>query len=230
MPRALRGAAGRSSARARRVRLRALLRMRSVGPAARRLIDVLIAGIALVLLSPLLIVAAAAVKLTSPGPVFFRQERVGQGGRRFMMFKLRTMVSGADAAKKALQASVAGALDGVRFKIKRDPRITPVGRVLRRFSVDELPQLWNVVIGDMTLIGPRPPVWREVALYDPRALRRLEVRPGLTCLWQISGRSDLSFEQQVDLDIHYIDRTRPIDEVMIVMRTIPAVLSGRGAY
>jgi lipopolysaccharide/colanic/teichoic acid biosynthesis glycosyltransferase len=196
----------------------------------RRALDVVVAGSALILLSPLLLAAAVAIKITSPGPILFPQERVGQWGRRFKMLKLRTMFTGAEAAKKALQASTAGALDGVRFKMKNDPRITRVGRVLRKFSVDELPQLWNVVIGDMTLIGPRPPVWREVALYDPRALRRLEVRPGLTCLWQISGRSDLSFDQQVALDIEYIDRTQPMEEVKILVRTIPAVLSGKGAY
>jgi lipopolysaccharide/colanic/teichoic acid biosynthesis glycosyltransferase len=230
LPPALRGGSDRNGARARRLRLKALLAIGAVGPFVRRALDIVVAGTALVLLMPVLLVAAAAIKLTSKGPVLFRQERVGQWGRRFMMLKLRTMYTGADAAKKALQASVAGALDGVRFKMKADPRITRVGRVLRKFSVDELPQLWNVVRGDMTLIGPRPPVWREVALYDPRALRRLEVRPGLTCLWQVSGRSDLSFEQQVSLDIEYIDRTQPMDEVKILVRTIPAVLSGKGAY
>jgi lipopolysaccharide/colanic/teichoic acid biosynthesis glycosyltransferase len=201
-----------------------------VGPMVRRAIDIVASLCALIVLSPLLLAAAIAIKATSRGPVLFHQERVGQWGRRFKMLKLRTMVTGAEAAKQALQASAQGALDGVRFKLKRDPRITPVGRILRKFSIDELPQLWNVLVGDMTLIGPRPPVWREVALYDPRALRRLEVRPGLTCLWQISGRSDLSFEQQVDLDIQYIDKTQPMDEVKILFKTIPAVLSGRGAY
>lgn len=230
LPPALRGALDRVAARARRIRLRALLRLRAVGPWIRRAIDIAAASTALLVLLPLLLAAAAAIKLTSPGPILFRQERVGQWGRRFSMLKLRTMFTGAEAAKAALQASVAGALDGVRFKIRNDPRVTPVGRLLRRFSVDELPQLWNVVIGDMTLIGPRPPVWREVALYDPRALRRLEVKPGLTCLWQVSGRSDLSFEQQVELDIEYIDRTHPARELLILARTIPAVLSGRGAY
>jgi len=230
LPPALRGALSRNAAQARRVRLNLFLALGAVGPMVRRVLDVVVAGAALIILMPLLLAAAAAIKITSPGPILFRQERVGQWGRRFMMLKLRTMVTGAEAAKKALQASVDGALDGVRFKIKNDPRITRVGRVLRKFSIDELPQLWNVVIGDMTLIGPRPPVWREVALYDPRALRRLEVRPGLTCLWQVSGRSDLSFDQQVELDIEYIDRTQPMDEVKILMRTIPAVLSGRGAY
>lgn len=230
LPPAMRSPRCRRAARARRVLLHMKLGLLAVGPVIRRAIDVVASFCALVALSPVFLVAAVAIKLTSKGPVLFRQERVGQWGRRFKMLKLRTMVTNAEAAKQALQASVAGALDGVRFKIKGDPRITPVGRVLRKFSVDELPQLWNVLVGDMTLIGPRPPVWREVALYDPRALRRLEVKPGLTCLWQVSGRSDLSFEQQVELDIQYIDKSHAIDEVKILVKTIPAVLSGRGAY
>ncbi len=140
------------------------------------------------------------------------------------------MVVNANALKDELVKQHRDAVDGVRFKMVRDPRITSVGRVLRKFSIDELPQLFNVLKGDMTLIGPRPPVWREVALYDNRALRRLEVKPGLTCLWQVRGRSNLSFEQQVELDIEYIDRVRPLDEVKILLATIPAVVTGRGAY
>jgi lipopolysaccharide/colanic/teichoic acid biosynthesis glycosyltransferase len=200
------------------------------GAAARRSIDVGASFLGLLFISPVLAVAAIATKLTSPGPVLFPQERVGQHGRRFQMFKLRTMVVNAEQQKSALAAANPGAVDSGRFKMARDPRITPVGRVLRKLSIDELPQLYNVLRGDMTLVGPRPPVWREVELYDPRALRRLEVRPGLTCLWQIGGRSDLSFEQQVALDIRFIDRTRPIEELVIVAKTIPAVLTGRGAY
>jgi lipopolysaccharide/colanic/teichoic acid biosynthesis glycosyltransferase len=230
LPPAMRSPSCRKAARARRVRLRMALGFRAVGPVLRRAIDILASLGALIVLSPVFLVAAIAIKVTSKGPILFKQERVGQWGRRFGMLKLRTMVTNAEAKKTELQAANTGALDGVRFKIKNDPRITPVGRILRKFSIDELPQLWNVLVGDMTLIGPRPPVWREVALYDPRALRRLEVRPGLTCLWQISGRSDLSFEQQVDLDIQYIDKTQPVDEVKILVRTIPAVLSGKGAY
>jgi len=230
LPPAMRSPLCRKAARARRMRLRAELGLRAVGPVLRRAIDIGATLVALILLSPVFLVAAIAIKATSRGPILFKQERVGQWGRRFKMLKLRTMGTNAEAKKTELQAAVNGALDGVRFKIKNDPRITPVGRILRKFSIDELPQLWNVLVGDMTLIGPRPPVWREVALYDPRALRRLEVKPGLTCLWQISGRSDLSFEQQVDLDIQYIDKTQPVDEVKILVRTIPAVLSGKGAY
>ncbi|HVZ71408.1 MAG TPA: sugar transferase [Polyangia bacterium] len=200
------------------------------GGLARRSIDVLGASFGLLLISPVMILAIVAVKATSRGPVFFPQERVGQNGRSFKLWKLRTMIVGADKLKTALAAGGNGNTDSIRFKIKRDPRITPVGRVLRKLSIDEMPQLWNVIIGDMTLVGPRPPIWREVNLYDARALRRLEVKPGLTCLWQVGGRSDLSFDQQVDLDLTYIDRIRPFDEIVIVARTVPAVITGRGAY
>ncbi len=214
----------------RRARLLSSLSLDAQGPKVRRAIDVLATSVGLLCLMPLLLCAALAVKLTSKGPLFFGQERIGQNGRRFTMWKFRTMVVNAEALKDQLAKQHRAAVDGVRFKMVRDPRITPVGRVLRKFSIDELPQLFNVLKGDMTLIGPRPPVWREVALYDNRALRRLEVKPGLTCLWQVRGRSNLSFEQQVELDIEYIDRVRPVEEVKILLATIPAVVTGRGAY
>ena len=201
-----------------------------LGPLLRRSIDIAAAGAGLGLALPVLVPAALAIKATSPGPVLYTQERVGEHGRRFRMFKLRTMVVGADGMKGALASQVSEAMDGVRFKLRRDPRVTPVGRVLRKFSIDELPQLWNVLVGDMTLVGPRPPVWPEVMRYDARALRRLEVRPGLTCLWQVGGRSDLCFEQQIALDTEYIDRVKPWQELHILARTVPAVLTGRGAY
>jgi lipopolysaccharide/colanic/teichoic acid biosynthesis glycosyltransferase len=200
------------------------------GPRLRRLIDVLATGGALVVLGPFLALVALAIRVTSPGPAFFFQERIGKNGRRFHMIKFRTMRTGADAEKAKLAATVSEASSGVRFKIRHDPRITPIGRVLRKFSIDELPQLWNVLRGDMTLIGPRPAVWVEVSRYDQRAMRRLEVQQGLTCLWQVGGRSDLSFEEQVELDIEYVDRTTPTQEIKIVAKTIPAVLTGRGAY
>jgi lipopolysaccharide/colanic/teichoic acid biosynthesis glycosyltransferase len=145
------------------------------------------------------------------------------------MPKFRSMRVGADREKTKLAAS-GNAMSGVRFKLKRDPRVTAVGRILRRFSIDEMPQLWSVLRGDMTLIGPRPALPREVDLYEGKALRRLEVKPGLTCLWQIGGRSDLSFEQQVDLDIEYIDRSTFLGDLSILLKTVPAVLTGRGAY
>jgi lipopolysaccharide/colanic/teichoic acid biosynthesis glycosyltransferase len=201
----------------------------SLRPWVRRTLDVVTCGLGLLALAPAFLLAALAIRLTSRGPIFFGQERVGQNGRRFTMWKLRTMVLNADALKDQLQKQHA-ASGGVRFKMVADPRITRVGRVLRKLSLDELPQLFNVFIGDMTLIGPRPPVYREVALYHSRALRRLEVKPGLTCLWQVRGRSNLSFEQQVELDIEYIDRTTASDELQILLATVPAVLTGRGAY
>lgn len=202
----------------------------SFGPYLRRSIDIATTGAGILCLAPLLIVVATMIKLTSRGPVFFPQERIGENGRRFKMWKFRTMVCNAEALKDLLAKQHANATDGVRFKMVSDPRITPIGRVLRKFSIDELPQLLNVLWGDMTLLGPRPPVWREVALYDNRAMRRLEVKPGLTCLWQVSGRSNLSFAQQVELDIEYIDRVKPAEEVRILLQTVPAVVTGRGAY
>ncbi len=197
---------------------------------ARRLTDIVGASLGLLLLAPVLVTAAIAIKLSSRGKVLYWQERVGHLGRRFNMPKFRSMRVGADAQKTALAAASGQAMSGVRFKLKRDPRVTSVGRVLRRFSIDEMPQLWSVLRGDMTLIGPRPAVPREVELYEGLAHRRLEVKPGLTCLWQIGGRSDLSFEEQVLLDLSYIDRGSFAGDISILLRTVPAVLSGRGAY
>jgi lipopolysaccharide/colanic/teichoic acid biosynthesis glycosyltransferase len=214
----------------RRARVRCSLTFLSLGPSVRRGIDILVTGLGLLCLSPLFLLAALAIKLDSRGPLFFAQERLAENGRRFRMWKFRTMVVNADALKDQLAKQCASATDGVRFKMVRDPRVTRVGAILRKYSIDELPQLFNVFRGDMTLLGPRPAVWREVAHYDNRALRRLEVKPGLTCLWQVSGRSDLSFAQQVQLDVEYVDRTRPLEELRIVLQTIPAVLTGRGAY
>ena len=214
----------------RRAYVRFMLALTSFGPSVRRSLDILVTGAGLLCLLPLFAVVACAIRIDSKGPIFFKQERLAEGGRRFWMWKFRTMVVNADALKDQLSRQCAAATDGVRFKMQRDPRVTRVGAVLRKFSIDELPQLFNVLRGEMTLIGPRPAVWREVARYDSRALRRLEVRPGLTCLWQVSGRSDLSFEQQITLDLEYVDRTRPLDELRIVVQTVPAVLTGRGAY
>lgn len=221
---------GRILARVQRVALLARLALVDLGPTVRRLVDVVGTGLGLLLAAPVLMLAALAIKLESRGPIFFRQERIGRDGRAFGLFKLRTMVHGADALKTALTAQHAGASDGIRFKMKRDPRVTRVGAFLRRFSLDEVPQLWNVFCGDMTLVGPRPAVRREVVLYSPTDARRLEVTPGLTCLWQVGGRSELSFQQQVSLDLQFIDTVGPLGEIAIVLRTVPAVLSGRGAY
>ncbi|CAN5553401.1 exopolysaccharide biosynthesis polyprenyl glycosylphosphotransferase [soil metagenome] len=229
LPPVVRGGVPRARAKARGF-LRAFTSRLELGAKVRRTLDVVGVGMAMVIAAPVLVGAAAAIKLTSRGPVFYTQTRVGRHARLFPIYKLRTMYVGADAEKAKLEAEAKGALDGVRFKLKADPRVTPVGRVLRKLSIDELPQLWNVIRGDMTIVGPRPPVPREVNLYEPRALRRLEVTPGLTCLWQVGGRSDLSFAQQVDLDIEYIDRVEHFQEVGIVAKTVPAVLRGRGAY
>jgi lipopolysaccharide/colanic/teichoic acid biosynthesis glycosyltransferase len=220
----------RTGAQLRRGCLLLGLLLRDAGPYIRRTIDLGVVGLALILVAPILAVAALAIRLTSRGPVFFRQERIGWHGRAFPLFKMRTMICGADALKAALAAKQDAASGGVRFKMARDPRVTAVGRFLRKYSIDELPQLWNVFVGHMTLIGPRPPLRSEVVLYDTRALRRLEVQPGLTCLWQVGGRSALSFDDQVNLDLEYIDRIRPAQEIGIVLKTVPAVLSGRGAY
>ena len=214
----------------RRAYLRGTLTLASFGPSLWRSIDIFVTGVGLLCLLPLLALVACAIRIDSKGPIFFKQERLAEGGRRFWMWKLRTMVVNADALKDQLSRQCAAATDGVRFKMQRDPRVTRVGAVLRKFSIDELPQLVNVLRGEMTLIGPRPAVWREVARYDSRALRRLEVRPGLTCLWQVRGRSNLSFEQQITLDLEYVDRARPLDELRIVLQTVPAVVTGRGAY
>jgi lipopolysaccharide/colanic/teichoic acid biosynthesis glycosyltransferase len=230
LPLAMRDLDGHRRARLRRSTLALRLRAMALGGVVRRVIDVVATGLGLLFLAPVFALAAIAIRATSKGAVFYTQERIGERGVPFKLYKLRTMYVGADALKSKLAAAHAHATDGVRFKLRVDPRVTRVGRILRKLSIDELPQLWNVFKGDMTLVGPRPPVWREVAQYDARALRRLEVRPGLTCLWQIGGRSDLSFDEQVALDVEYIDNVRPSQELAIVLKTIPAVLSGRGAY
>ncbi|WP_437681789.1 sugar transferase [Sorangium sp. So ce131] len=226
MPAPKRGAQ-RALAKLRRAAFVLCLRLHEQRPRARRAVDIVVAGIALVAALPLLVLAALAIKLTSPGPVFFAQERIGKHGHPFKMFKLRTMRTDAEALKAQLTADAG---EGVRFKMRRDPRITPVGRVFRKYSIDELPQLWNVLIGDMTLVGPRPPLRIEVERYSAYALRRLEMRPGLTCLWQVRGRSDLPFVRQVELDIEYIDRTTLLDNLLVLTKTVVAVVSGRGAY
>jgi len=189
-------------------------------------VDVVGALLGLIVALPILVLSACAIKMTSKGPVFFSQRRVGQYGREFMILKLRTMYIDAETRRAELLTNV----DEIRFKMCKDPRITPIGRWLRRFSIDELPQLWNVFVGDMSLVGPRPALISEVNRYDAIALRRLEVQQGLTCLWQVSGRSELSFDEQVKLDIEYIDRMSAMNDLRVLAKTIPAVLGGRGAY
>ena len=182
----------------------------------------------LLLVAPLGLLVAAAVKLSSPGPVFYRQVRVGLRGREFGLWKFRTMVTDADRHLAAIADQ--NDSDGLLFKMRRDPRVTAVGRRLRRYSLDELPQLLNVVLGSMALVGPRPPLPAEVAAYGPDVRRRLLVKPGLTGLWQVSGRSDLSWDESVRLDLHYVENWSPALDLMILWKTFFAVLAGRGAY
>ncbi|MGY1606531.1 MULTISPECIES: sugar transferase [unclassified Geodermatophilus] len=191
-------------------------------------VDRVAAALALVVLAPLLLALALAVRLDSPGPVLYRQERVGVNGRRFTMLKFRSMVVDADRQVDALQEQ--NISDGLLFKMRTDPRVTRVGRWLRRLSLDELPQLLNVLGGSMSLVGPRPPLPREVARYDSSVSRRLLVRPGLTGLWQISGRSDLSWEESVRLDLRYVENWSLALDALILVKTFRAVLSRSGAY
>ena len=192
------------------------------------LMDRSVALVLLIALAPILAVIAITIKITDPGPVFFRQQRVGQRGKFFWIFKFRTMVVDAEKRLEALQARSDG--NGVLFKMKDDPRITKIGHFLRRYSLDELPQLINVLIGDMSLVGPRPPLAREVEQYEPDALRRLHVKPGMTGLWQVSGRSDLSWEESLRLDLRYVDNWSPIGDLQILFRTFSAVFTSSGAY
>ncbi|MFS0705421.1 sugar transferase [Cellulomonas sp. 179-A 9B4 NHS] len=195
---------------------------------AKTVLDVTLAALLGVAVLPVVLLAAAAVALTSPGHPFFRQTRIGIDGRPFTIWKLRTMHTDAEERLAALRDADEGA--GVLFKMRADPRVTPVGRVLRRFSVDELPQLWNVVRGDMSLVGPRPPLAREVDAYEDEVHRRLAVKPGLTGLWQVSGRSDLAWDEAVRLDLRYADNWSVAMDLMILWKTGRAVLRGAGAY
>lgn len=194
----------------------------------KRAFDIIGAGAALVLLSPVFIATTLAVWLTDRGPVFFRQIRVGRDGETFSCLKFRSMVVDAEDLLSSITHLNIG--DGVLFKSDADPRITRPGRFIRRFSIDELPQLLNVLRGDMSLVGPRPPLPREVLDYEEREHRRLRVRPGMTGLWQVSGRSDLSWSETIRLDLYYVDNWSMVQDVQILVRTVRAVLGGRGAY
>jgi lipopolysaccharide/colanic/teichoic acid biosynthesis glycosyltransferase len=196
----------------------------------KRFIDFAAALAGMVVLAPLFLAVALAIKLTDRGPVLFWQTRVGQYGREFPFPKFRSMVTNAEALKDTLLAQNQHGGEGVTFKMKRDPRITWIGRIIRKLSIDELPQLWNVLIGDMSLVGPRPPVPREVALYTLLDRRRLDVIPGLTCIWQVSGRSDIPFDKQVELDVQYIQSQSLWLDIKLLFLTVPAVLLGKGAY
>jgi len=206
------------------------VRLRRVRLVTKDFVDRVAATLLLALAGPVLLIAAAAIRLDSPGPAFYTQIRVGERGRHFTMFKLRSMYVDADARRAAVVAAGGDAGNKVLFKDRRDPRITRVGRVLRRTSLDELPQLFNVVRGDMSLVGPRPALPQEVAEYDSEARRRLLVKPGLTGLWQVSGRSDLSWDSTVALDRHYVENRGAQLDVEILANTLKAVVGGRGAY
>lgn len=194
----------------------------------KRSIDVVLGLALLILASPIVALAAAGIVFTTGGAPFFAQERVGMNGRRFKLFKLRTMVNGAHQMRDDLMHL--NEVDGPVFKIRNDPRLHPLGRFLRRTSVDELPNLVNVVLGDMSLVGPRPALPSEVAHYDGFARRRLTVPQGLTCLWQINGRSKVSFEEWMLLDNHYVDSWTPLGDLVVIARTVPAVLRKDGAH
>lgn len=196
----------------------------------KRAIDIGVGSAALLALSPLLLVVAALIKLHDRGPVLFWQTRVGQWGREFPFPKFRSMVTDAEQRLRTLESNNDHGAGGVTFKMKRDPRITPIGRIIRKLSIDELPQLWLVVTGDLSLVGPRPPVPREVARYTLADRRRLSVKPGLTCIWQVTGRSEIPFERQVELDVEYIQSQSVWLDLQLLLKTVPAVLLGRGAY
>lgn len=194
----------------------------------KRAMDMTVAIGALVVSAPLIALAALGIACVSPGSPFFTQERVGRDGRAFRLFKLRTMIDGAHLIHDDLHPF--SEVDGPVFKIRNDPRLHPLGKMLRRTSIDELPNLFNVLWGDMSIVGPRPPLPREVARYDAFARRRLTVKPGITCLWQISGRSNLSFDEWMRLDNTYIDTWSPWGDFVILLKTVPAVLRGEGAH
>jgi exopolysaccharide biosynthesis polyprenyl glycosylphosphotransferase len=195
----------------------------------KRLLDMAGSAALMLALSPVFIGIALAIRLDSPGPIFFKQTRVGRYGQYFSMWKFRSMHIDAEARKQALMArnEMAG---GVLFKMRNDPRITRVGRFIRRASIDELPQLWNVFKGEMSLVGPRPALPSEVNQYSLAERRRLEVIPGITCIWQVSGRSDIPFDKQVNLDVEYIESQSILLDIRLLLLTVPAVVLGKGAY
>lgn len=223
---------------ARRGRIRSLYLLRKkyawllvVGgtKAVKRLMDVTLSAVMIVLLSPILLVTALIIKLTDFGPVFFKQTRIGKHGKEFTAYKFRSMRVGADKEVEQVVA-MSHHENSLSYKVKKDPRVTWFGRFIRKSSIDELPQLWNVVKGDMSLVGPRPHVHREVDAYSLTDRKRLDVVPGITCIWQISGRADIAFPEQLELDLAYIESQSLWTDLKILLKTIPAVLTARGAY
>ena len=221
-----------SSLRARLYFLHKKLAWRTVVGAAelaKRGMDIGVAGLMLILLAPLFGLVALLIYLEAPGPVFFSQNRVGRWGKLFRMYKFRSMVVHAEKLlEKLKEQNESGA--GVIFKMKKDPRITKIGAFIRKTSIDELPQLWNVLKGDMSLVGPRPAIPGEVAEYTLDDRRRLDAVPGITCIWQVSGRSNIDFKGQVRLDAQYIESRSFWFDIVLLLKTIPAVLFGKGAY
>jgi lipopolysaccharide/colanic/teichoic acid biosynthesis glycosyltransferase len=197
--------------------------------ALKRGLDIVVAVTLMALLAPLLALVAVLIKLTDRGPVLFWQTRVGRWGREFPFPKFRSMIPNADRLVASLLAQN-DHKEGVTFKMRKDPRLTWIGRIIRKLSIDELPQLWCVLKGEMTLVGPRPPVPREVAQYTLAQRRRLDVTPGLTCTWQVSGRSNIPFPRQVELDVQYIESQSLWLDLKLLAQTVPAVLLGRGAF
>jgi lipopolysaccharide/colanic/teichoic acid biosynthesis glycosyltransferase len=199
--------------------------------ALKRFLDVVVSVVALVILLPLFVVVAVLIKLEDrEGPVFYVQTRVGQHGCTFPFPKFRSMVQNADKQKDSLISKNDHGDKGITFKMKDDPRVTRIGKFLRRYSVDEFPQFWSVLVGHMSLVGPRPAVPREVELYTGIQRRRLAIKPGLTCIWQVSGRGDIPFEEQVELDLDYIHEEGFLYDIWLMIKTVPAVLLGKGAY
>lgn len=195
----------------------------------KRLFDICAALGAILIFSPIFILTALIIYLGDRGPIIYSQSRVGKDGRHFKFYKFRSMVVNADRMKDRLLKENESE-EGVIFKMKRDPRVTPVGRFIRKFSIDELPQLFNVLRGDMSLVGPRPPLPREVELYTLEDRKRLHVIPGITCIWQVSGRSEIPFKQQVELDKEYIRSRSFWRDILILLKTIPVVILGKGAF
>lgn len=199
-------------------------------PRAKRLTDIVLVVPVLLMSLPLLVLVALAIKLSDGGPILFWQQRVGQRGRLFAFPKFRSMVVDAEAVRERLAASNQHGEQGVTFKMRRDPRVTRIGRLIRRTSIDELPQLWCVLRGDMSLVGPRPPLVKEVERYTLADRQRLSAVPGLTCIWQVSGRSEVPFPEQVRMDVAYITRHSFWMDIRLLLVTLPAVIRGRGAY
>jgi len=217
----------------RKLRVSCKIQAHILGIAADRIfkrgLDVCGSLAAILLLMPLFIAVAIWLKLDSPGPLIYRQIRVGQYGRPFYFYKFRSMYIDSEARRAALERENESA-DGVIFKMKNDPRITRCGRFIRKYSIDEAPQFFNVLLGDMSLVGPRPPLPAEVAQYSLNDRKRLDILPGITCIWQVSGRSDIPFREQVVMDQEYIRRQSFWKDVLILFKTVPAVLAGKGAY